>query len=91
MSDGATCDVFSDFSIRLEIGLERGADHEYKAALSPGRNHRTFELRRGVNHGVPRDIIAPWLKTNRRYLDCIKQGRIRVVEQGGAGAGGVSA
>jgi hypothetical protein len=48
--------------------------------LELGPNHRTFELQRGLNADVPRNIIVPWLRTNRRHLDYIKRGRIRVVE-----------
>jgi hypothetical protein len=76
----ATCDVHSDFAIRIEVGLEHGGA-AFKNSLQPGSNHRTFDLCRGLNTGVPRDIIEPWLRTNRRYLGCIKERRIRIVEQ----------
>jgi hypothetical protein len=72
VSDGATCDVHSDFAIRIEVGLVRGG---------PGPKHRMFDLQRGLNTGVPRDIIEPWLRANRRHLECIKAKRIRIVDK----------
>lgn len=80
MSDGAICSVFSVLLIRIEIGLVRGGIEGGKAALYPGPKHRTFELQRGINRDVPRDIIEPWLRKNRPFLPCIKDGRIRIVE-----------
>ena len=80
MSGEETCEVFSDFAIRLEVGLARARGPRYRATLELGPNHRTFELQRGLNADVLRNIIVPWLRTNRRHLDYIKRGRIRVVE-----------
>ena len=78
MSDGATCSVESAFALRMEVGLVR--DPEYARSLCPGPKHRTWDLVRGVNHGVPRDLITTWMRTNRHLLPCIKEGRIRIVE-----------
>jgi hypothetical protein len=80
MSEGATCDVVSEFSMRLEIGLKRGAHRDLYGSLGPGPDYRWFDLRRGINRDVPRDLITTWLRINQRHLGCIKQGRIRIIE-----------
>ncbi len=49
MTISDTVSVWSDFEIRLEVGLVRGVDREHKSCLAPGPEHRTFELHRGLN------------------------------------------
>lgn len=72
-------DVWSDLSICIEVGLKRGVYSEAAGDLGPGPDHRAYDLCPGVNRGVPRDIIGPWLRINR-FLECVKKRRIRIVE-----------
>jgi len=73
-----TVTVWSDLSIRIETGLRRG-DFEGGSGLSPGPNYKSAQLRLGVQD-VDGQLIREWLKTNRKYLDCIKDGRVRILD-----------
>jgi hypothetical protein len=76
-----TCCVWSDVAVRIEVGLERGANPEHRGCLSPGPNHQTHQLNRGINHGVPRALVGEWMRRNRKYVEAIRDGRIRIVEE----------
>lgn len=80
-----TVDVQSAITITLEVGLERGVYRENTKGLGPGPNYQNFDLVCGLNRGVPRDIIGPWLRKNR-FLTCVKKNRIRIVEHEPAAA-----
>ncbi len=81
MSD-SVCDVWSDFAIRIEVGLVQG---------EPGPTYQFHQLHRGLNPRVPQALMLTWLRKNRRYLTAIQQERIRIVEPNtGAGPTGLA-
>ena len=63
--------------MRIEVGLVRDG-----GVLAPGPNHQTFELCRGINHDVPRDIAVRWIRANG-FLNVVKSGGVRLVDADG--------
>jgi hypothetical protein len=69
MSRHTVC-VHSDLSILMEVGLEFGVR---------GPKYRSFQIIHGLNT-VPAEIAREWFRVNKRFLECIRDGKIRLVD-----------
>jgi hypothetical protein len=69
--------IESQLAIRIEIGLEK-AEFEGGLMLLPGPRTRTFQVQRGLNE-IPLEIWRPWHSRNKKFLSCLTDGRIRIV------------
>jgi hypothetical protein len=69
MSHHTEC-VHSELKILMEVGLLFG---------EPGPRYRSFQVAHGINH-VPADLAREWFRVNRRFLECIQNGKIRIVD-----------
>jgi hypothetical protein len=74
----STVYVQSDRKILIEVGFVRGSE-EFKGTLQPGPNYQSVQLRPGLNV-VDAKLAREWLRTNAKYLDCIKEHKIRIVD-----------
>jgi hypothetical protein len=73
-----TVRVWSELCIALEVGLVHGVK-EFKSTLQPGPNYRHVQLRRGLNE-VDGSLVREWLRKNK-FLACVKEHKIRIVEK----------
>jgi hypothetical protein len=56
----------------------RGSN-EFKGTLEPGPKYQCVQLRPGLNV-VDAKIAREWLRTNAKFLDCIKEHKIQIVD-----------
>jgi hypothetical protein len=71
--------VQSELSVLMEVGLVKGVNSELKGSLGPGPDYRAFQIIHGLNT-VPADIAREWFRVNRRFLACIRSGKIRILD-----------
>lgn len=73
-----TVTVWSEFAIRIEIGLRLMEFEGGALMVGGGPDYKAAQLVRGENHGIDAALIREWLRKNK-FLECVKEKRIRIV------------